>query len=193
MKGHVYKRGKNWSYRFDIEPDPLTGKRRQVERERVQDRARGVEGLPGRDGRPRERPPRQLVPPQGGGGAGRVADPDRALDQAVHGAELAELRRLLRDPLHRAARRAGDRRRGLRRAVRQAARRGPGQGQAEEARRPRRPSTCGGSRRDGRVLPCRPYSYDTVRCYRTHAEDDPADRPADRAEKARSARGRGRR
>ncbi len=27
---------------------------------------------------------------------------------------------------------------------------------------------------DGRALPCRPYSYDTVRCYRTHAEDDPA-------------------
>ena len=26
---------------------------------------------------------------------------------------------------------------------------------------------------DGRALPCRPYSYDTVRCFRTHAEDDP--------------------
>ena len=26
----------------------------------------------------------------------------------------------------------------------------------------------------GRALPCRPYSYDTVRCFRTHAEDDPA-------------------
>jgi integrase len=30
MKGHVYKRGKRWSYLFDIEPDPLTGKRRQA-------------------------------------------------------------------------------------------------------------------------------------------------------------------
>ena len=30
MKGHVYKRGKSWYYRFDIEPDPLTGKRQQV-------------------------------------------------------------------------------------------------------------------------------------------------------------------
>jgi len=30
MKGHVYRRGKNWSYMFDIEPDPLTGKRRQA-------------------------------------------------------------------------------------------------------------------------------------------------------------------
>ncbi len=30
MKGHVYKRGKIWYYRFDAEPDPLTGKRRQI-------------------------------------------------------------------------------------------------------------------------------------------------------------------
>jgi hypothetical protein len=30
MKGHVYKRGKRWSYLFDIEPDPLSGKRRQA-------------------------------------------------------------------------------------------------------------------------------------------------------------------
>jgi integrase len=30
MKGRVYKREKRWYYRFDIEPDPLTDKRRQV-------------------------------------------------------------------------------------------------------------------------------------------------------------------
>ncbi len=30
MKGRVYKRGKSWYYRFDTEPDSLTGKRRQV-------------------------------------------------------------------------------------------------------------------------------------------------------------------
>jgi len=30
MKGRVYRRGNSWYYRFDIEPDPLTGKRRQV-------------------------------------------------------------------------------------------------------------------------------------------------------------------
>ncbi len=30
MKGHVYRRGKTWSYLFDIDPDPLTGKRRQA-------------------------------------------------------------------------------------------------------------------------------------------------------------------
>jgi len=30
MKGHGYKRGPSWSYLFDIEADPLTGKRRQA-------------------------------------------------------------------------------------------------------------------------------------------------------------------
>jgi hypothetical protein len=29
MKGHVSKRGGSWAYWFDIDPDPLTGKRRQ--------------------------------------------------------------------------------------------------------------------------------------------------------------------
>jgi integrase len=29
MKGTVYRRGKSWTYSFDVEPDPLTGKRRQ--------------------------------------------------------------------------------------------------------------------------------------------------------------------
>ena len=29
MKGHVSKRGKAWAYWFDIDPDPLTGRRRQ--------------------------------------------------------------------------------------------------------------------------------------------------------------------
>lgn len=30
MKGHVFKRGTKWSYKFDGSADPLTGKRRQV-------------------------------------------------------------------------------------------------------------------------------------------------------------------
>ena len=60
MKGHVYRRGKNWSYLFDIDPDPLTGKRRQSNGSGYQDRARGVEGLPGRYGRLREGTRRQF-------------------------------------------------------------------------------------------------------------------------------------
>jgi hypothetical protein len=30
MKGHVYRRGRAWSYMFDIDPDPLSGKRQQA-------------------------------------------------------------------------------------------------------------------------------------------------------------------
>ena len=30
MKGQVHRRGSTWSYRFDIDPDPLTGRRRQT-------------------------------------------------------------------------------------------------------------------------------------------------------------------
>ena len=32
MKGHVSRRGKTWAFWFDIDPDPLTGKRRQQTR-----------------------------------------------------------------------------------------------------------------------------------------------------------------
>jgi hypothetical protein len=32
MKGHVSRRGKTWAYWFDIDADPLTGKRRQQTR-----------------------------------------------------------------------------------------------------------------------------------------------------------------
>ena len=29
MRGAVYKRGSTWTWHFDIDPDPLTGRRRQ--------------------------------------------------------------------------------------------------------------------------------------------------------------------
>ena len=47
-----------------------------------------------------------------------------------------------------------------------------------KARPKKRPTTRAVHRRrlgpSGQALPCRPYSYDTVRCFHTHAEDDPA-------------------
>ncbi|MBI1759338.1 MAG: site-specific integrase [Actinobacteria bacterium] len=30
MKGNIYRRGESWTYRFDLDPDPLTGQRRQA-------------------------------------------------------------------------------------------------------------------------------------------------------------------
>lgn len=29
MRGAIYKRGSTWTWHFDIDPDPLTGRRRQ--------------------------------------------------------------------------------------------------------------------------------------------------------------------
>ena len=47
-----------------------------------------------------------------------------------------------------------------------------------KARPKKRPTTRAVHRRrlgpSGQALPCRPYSYDTVRCFYTHNEDDPA-------------------
>ena len=41
---------------------------------------------------------------------------------------------------------------------------------------------------DGRVLPCRPHVYDAVRCYRSHAENDPAiGRPIEAKRPSRTA------
>ena len=49
MKGRVYRRGNTWTYRFDIDPDPLTGRHQQA-KGAVQDRAGCLESVPGRDG-----------------------------------------------------------------------------------------------------------------------------------------------
>ena len=61
MKGHVYKRGKTLVLPVRHRPRPADRQAPPAERQRIQDRARGVEGLPGRDGRLREGPPRQLA------------------------------------------------------------------------------------------------------------------------------------
>ena len=66
MKGHVYKRGKTWAYWFDIEPDPLTGKRRQQNRSGYRTEKEAWKAVPDRDRRLRAGPPRHCVSPQGG-------------------------------------------------------------------------------------------------------------------------------
>ena len=51
------------------------------------------------------------------------------------------------------------------------------EGRVKARPKPARPSYAVHTRRlsaTGHVLPCRPYRWDTVRCYRKHREDDPA-------------------
>jgi hypothetical protein len=49
---------------FNIDPDPLTGKRRQSNGSGYKTETRGVEGLPGRDGRVREGRRRRFLSPK---------------------------------------------------------------------------------------------------------------------------------
>ena len=65
MKGHVYKRGKRWSYLFNIEPDPLTGQRRQANGSGYRTEREAWKAVPSGDGRIRDRARGQLVTPQG--------------------------------------------------------------------------------------------------------------------------------
>ena len=122
MKGRVYKRGKSWYYRFDTEPDPLTGKRRQVNGSGYKTEREAWKAC--RDAMTDHE-------------KGRLVSSSRrkvgeALEEWLTRIEHSikpsmaqnwrELRRLLRGALHRAAGRAGHRRGRLRCAVRQAAR-----------------------------------------------------------------------
>ena len=54
MKGHVYKRGKTWAYWFDIDPDPLTGKRQQPNGSGFKTENEAWKACRDRDGRLRE-------------------------------------------------------------------------------------------------------------------------------------------
>ena len=110
MKGHVYKRGKSWYYRFDIEPDPLTGKRRQVN---------------GSGYRTEREAWKECRVAMADHEKGRLVTSSRRkvgealeewLTRIEHSikpsmvAELAELRCVLRGPLYRTTGRAGDQR-----------------------------------------------------------------------------------
>ena len=102
MKGRVYKQGNVWYYRFDIAPDPLTGKRRQVsgsgyatERQAWKEcRAAMTDQEKGRVLKTTKRKVASALDEW-------LTNPHRALDQAIDGTELAQLGQLLRHPLHR--------------------------------------------------------------------------------------------
>ena len=187
MKGHVYKRGKNWSYLFNIEPDPLTGKRRQAngsgyrtEREAWKAcRAALAEYEKGRIVTLSHR---------------KVADaleewltriehsikPSMAQNWRNYAAyyvvpyigqrEVQDITGAVCDALYAKLLAEGR------------IKAKPKKQLARKVVHTRRIAA------DGRGLPCRPYSYDTMRCFRTHAEDDPAiGRPIEPRELGRRA------
>ena len=172
MKGRVYKRGKSWYYRFDTEPDPLTGKRRQVNgsgyktereawkacRDAMADHEKGrlVSSSRHKVGEALDewlsRIEHSIKPSMVQNWRNYAAyyvvpyigsRDVREIDGAVCDALYAKL---------------------LAEGRVKARPRKPSSSQAVHIRR---------LARDGREMPCRPYSYDTLRCHRKHAENDP--------------------
>jgi integrase len=172
MKGRVHRRGSTWSYRFDIDPDPLTGRRRQTskggfrtEREAWQAcRAAMRDYEHGRYVRQHRRTVEEAVtewlerirhslkPSMAKHWQNYIAyyvvpHIGRRLVQDVDGSVCDALyAKLLTEGRIKAKPRAISK---------------------PTPVHVRRFSA------NGRALPCRPYRYDEVRCYRVHAADDP--------------------
>jgi integrase len=173
MKGHVYKRGKTWYYRFDIEPDPLTGKRRQVNgsgyqtereawkacRETMADHDKG-----------------RLVTSS----KRKVGDAlDEWLTRIEHSIKPSMAQNWRNYAAYYVVPYIGSREvQDIDGAVCDALYAKLLVEGRIKARPPKQVSTSAVHMRrlgeDGREMPCRPYGYDMVRCYRKHAANDPA-------------------
>jgi integrase len=172
MKGRVYRRGGTWSYRFDVDPDPLTGRRRQTSkggfrtereawqacRSAMRDYERGRHVRQSRRTVEEalaewlERIRHSLKPSMAKHWENYIAyyvvpHIGRRLVQEVDGSVCDALYAKLL---------AEGRIRAKPRAISESA---PLHSQRLSA--------------TGRALPCRPYRYDDVRCYRVHLADDP--------------------
>jgi integrase len=172
MKGHVYKRGKRWSYLFNIEPDPLTGQRRQAngsgyrtEREAWKAcRAAMAEYETGRVVSSSRR---------------KVGDAlEEWLTRIEHSIKPSMVQNWRNYAAYYVIPYIGQRDvQEINGAVCDALYAKLLAEGRVKAKPKKRPSTHAVHARrlapDGRALPCRPYSYDTVRCFRTHPEGDP--------------------
>jgi integrase len=172
MKGHVYRRGKSWYYRFDIEPDPLTGKRQQVNGSGYRTEREAWKAC--RDAMADHEKDRLVSSSRRKVGEAL----DEWLTRIEHSIKPSMVQNWRNYAAYYVAPYIGSRDvREINGAVcdalyakllaegRVKARaKKPETAQAVHARR---------LARDGREVPCRPYGYDTVRCYRKHAEHDP--------------------
>jgi integrase len=172
MKGHVYRRGSKWAYRFDIDADPLTGARRQTgkggfrtEREAWQECRTAMRDYEkGRYVRRSKRTAEQAL--------------TEWLERIRHSIKPSMAKNWQNYMAYYVIPHMGER------AVQEidgsvcdalyAKLLAEGRIKAKP-RTPRqtRPVHARRLSATGRVLPCRPYRYDEVRCYREHAADDP--------------------
>jgi integrase len=173
MKGHVSKRGKTWAYWFDIDPDPLTGKRRQQTRSGFKSEEEAWrECRTAIADYERGRPvtaSRRKVAAAFDEWLNRIEHsikPSMAQNWRNYAAyyvipyigqrDVQEIDGTVCDALYAKLLAEG----------------------RVKARPKKRPTTRAVHTRRlgprGQALPCRPYSYDTVRCFHTHNQDDPA-------------------
>lgn len=172
MKGHVSKRGRTWAYWIDIDPDPLTGKRREQTRSGFASEREAWqacrEAIADYEGGRTVKPSRRTVGDALTEWLARVEHSIKPsmvqnwrnyaayyvipyignrVVQDIDGAVCDALyARLLTN----------------------------GRIKARPVRRLRAtPVHRSRTSPDGRLLPCRPYRDDDVRCYRRHATDDP--------------------
>ena len=173
MKGRVYKRGKIWYLPVRHRARPADRQASTGERERVHDRARGMERMPGRDGRLREGPPGQVHL------AARSVDAlDEWLTRIEHSIKPSMAQNWRNYAAYYVIPYIGQRDvQDINGAVCDALYAkllAEGRVKAKPKKRPStQPVHVRRLAADGRVLPCRPYGYDMVRCYRTHAPNDP--------------------
>jgi integrase len=172
MKGHVYKRGSTWSYRFDADPDPLTGARQQPskggfssEREAWRECRAAM----------RDYEKGQLVRQSKREVAEAFTEWLNRIEHSIKPSMVTNWRNYAAyyvvpyigkrsvqeidgatcDALYRKLLAEG---------------RVKARPKQKTTVRPVHARRIGPT---GRVLACRPYPYDVVRCYRTHAENDP--------------------
>jgi integrase len=173
MKGHVYRRGKNWSYLFDIEADPLTGVRRQAngsgfKTEREAWKACRTAMADYDKGRVVRSSRRKVA-----------AALQEWLDRIEHSIKPSMAQNWRNYTAYYVLPYIGQRDlQDIDGAVCDALyAKLLAEGRIKARPRIRPQSVAVHTRRlsaTGRVLPCRPYRWETVRCYRTHSPDDPA-------------------
>jgi hypothetical protein len=172
MKGRVYKRGKNWYYRFDTEPDPLTGKRRQVNGSGYKTEREAWKAC--RDAMADHEKGRLVSSSRHKVGEAL----DEWLSRIEHSIKPSMVQNWRNYAAYYVVPYIGSRDvREIDGAVCDALyAKLLAEGRVKA--RPRKPSSTQAVHvrrlaRDGREMPCRPYSYDTLRCHRKHAENDP--------------------
>jgi integrase len=173
MKGHVSKRGNRWAYWFDVDPDPLTGQRRQRTKTGFRSEQEAWKGC--REAISEYENGRMVKPSQR-----KVGDAlTEWLTRIEHSIKPSMARNWRNYSAYYVIPYIGNRRvqditgevcdalyakllaEGRVKAKPRSA------SQAVPPVHVRRLTAA------GRVLPCRPYRYDAVRCYRQHAADDP--------------------